>query len=194
MGGMDMSMGGMDMSMGGMDMSGPPRDMAGPPRDMATGPVDMSGMPRDMAGPGPDGGKPGDLRPKIDWILPKEMPFGMGGSAEVTGRNFEPTVPTSEFSLEQGVKSVPLSAVLENDHVARVLIPATLPIGTYTLVVKNPDGFVDALPGAFTITPAKSGCACSLSPQPVAGALPVSTLLASLFAARLLRRRRSAVK
>lgn len=210
---MDMSMGPMDMSMGPMDMSGPPRDMAGPPRDMATGPVDMSGPPRDMAtgpvdmsgpprdmtgprpdmtGPWPDGGSPGDPRPKIDWILPKEMPFGMGGPAEVTGRNFIPTVPTSEFSLEQGVTSIPLSAVLENDHLARVLVPATLPIGRYTLVVKNPDGYVDALTDGFTITAAKTGCSCSLSPQPVANALPMSTLVASLFAARLLRRRRRA--
>lgn len=212
-GSMDMSMGGMDMSgpprdmsMPPVDMSGPPRDMAmppvdmsGPPRDMAMPPVDMSGPPRDMtgpprdmAGPGPDGGKPGDGRPKIDWILPKEMPFGMGGPAEITGRNFEPTVPTSEFSLEQGVTSIPLNAVLEDSHLARVLIPATLPVGKYTLVVKNPDGFIDALPDAFTVTPAKSGCACSLSPQPVAGTLPVSTLVAGLFAARLLRRRRRA--
>lgn len=198
MGGGDMSMGGGDMSMGGGDMAGP-RDMAGPPRDMSGGPMDMTGPPRDMAGPPrdmsgprPDGGMSGDPRPKIDWILPKEMPFGMGGPAEVTGRNFEPTVPTSEFSLEQGVTSIPLNAVLQDDHLARVIIPATLPIGTYTLVVKNPDGYVDALSGAFTITPAKSGCSCSFAPQPPATALPISALLGSLFAARLLRRRRRA--
>ena len=65
--------------------------------------VGLSGPPRDMSGPRPDGGgSGGDPRPKIDWILPKSMPFGMGGPAEVTGRNFEPTVPTSEFRWSRG--------------------------------------------------------------------------------------------
>lgn len=189
----------VDMSGPPRDMTGPPVDMSGPPRDMTGPPVDMSGPPRDMSGPardmsGPvtDGGKPGDPRPKIDWVLPKEMPFGMGGPAEITGRNFEPTVPTSEFSLEQGVTSIPLSAALQDDHLARVIIPANLPVGTYTVVVKNPDGYVDALTAGFTITPAKSGCACSLSPQPPQSALPLTTLIAALFATRLLLRRRRA--
>jgi hypothetical protein len=211
----DMSMGGDDMSGPPRDMAGPPRDMAGPPRDMSTGPLDLSGPPfdlsgpprdmagpprdmagppRDMSGPRPDGGSSGDPRPKIDWILPKTMPFGMGGPAEITGRNFEPTVPTSEFSLEQGVTSIPLSAALQDSHLAQIIIPANLPVGTYTVVVKNPDGYVDALTDGFTVTPAKVGCACSLSPQPPQNTAPLAVLFMSLLAGRLLlrARRRSA--
>ena len=212
----DMSMGGDDMSGPPRDMSGPPRDMSGgpwdfsmpprdmsggpwdfsmPPRDMSGGPWDFSGPPRDMSGPRPDGGgSSGDPRPKIDWILPKSMPFGMGGPADVTGRNFEPTVPTSEFSLEQGVTSIPLSAALQDSHLAQVIIPANLPVGTYTLVVKNPDGYVDALADAFTVTAPKAGCACSLSPQPPQTGAPLSLLVLALFGGRLLlRSRRRAV-
>lgn len=196
----DMSMGSEDMSGPPRDMAGPPRDMAGPPRDMATGPLDFSLPPldfslpsRDMSGPRPDGGSGGDPRPKIDWILPKQLPFGMGGPAEVTGRNFEPTIPTSEFSFEQGVTSIPLTAALQDSALARVIIPANLPVGTYTLVVKNPDGYVDALPDAFSVTPAKAGCACSLAPQPAPSMAPLSVLFMALVAGRLtLRRRRRA--
>ena len=155
-----------------------------------SGARDMSGPARDMAGGG-DGGMTGPKgSPVIDWILPKESTFGTSTPAEITGRNFAPTVPTSEVYFEQGVNLIPLAGTLvQDERRIQIIVPPTMPVGTYNIVVKNPDGGVGALLGGFTVV-AKSGCACSLTPQPPTSALPLTSLVMGLFAARLLRRRR----
>lgn len=146
------------------------------PTDMRSGSEDLRGV-TDLRLP--DGSPPVeiDLRipgtgedggtnlpaPVVDWIEPKTMMAGMGGPAEITGRNFVAALPSSQVFFDSGsnLSTVPNALVVDGSTI-KVLVPADLAPGTYDIVVKNPDGQLGRAEAGFTVSGKATGCACSI--------------------------------
>lgn len=195
---------------GSTDMSGPV-DMAGPidmrgvdmsgPRDLST-PDDLSmsqdlSTSRDLSSPAvdlrdDDQGGTTVPAPVVDWIDPNKLTFGAGGTAEVVGRHFVAASPSSQVFLASGSSLMALSnaLVLDAFHI-QVSIPGDLPVGSYEVVVKNPDGQLGRQPGALTIEGKARGCDCSVGHghNEMPASLP-PTLLLALALVTILRARR----
>lgn len=141
----------------GCDDSGSPPD-GGPPVEDMTRPKPDFAVPPDMAKPL---GKP----PVIDWVLPKQIPAGVPSTVEVTGRNFAAEIPSAQVFLEGGGNLRALAdALVTSPGTIRAVIPADMPVGTFDVVVKNPDGQSASLAGGLTLVGQASGCAMGLGP------------------------------
>jgi hypothetical protein len=211
------------VDMGGMsDMRGVPTDMRGSPTDLSVsdmrgGPTDLSvndmrGVPTDMRGitdlrlPSLDGppidqvdlGSGGNPAPIVDWIEPNMMLAGTGGPAQITGRNFVSSIPSSEVYFDSGTNLTIVSNVLvDNFNQIKVTIGADMPVGVYDVVVKNPDGQTGRVVGGFTIASKSSGCACSLGKSATRDSSAASAALfagMSLLALAFARSRRRTVR
>jgi len=186
----DLSSGFDDMSMS-RDM-GMSRDMSGgSSRDMSGESLDLSMDPSDP-GNVSDGGSRATPPPVVDWIDPKDMDFGMGGPAEITGRNFVAALPSSQVYFDSGsnLTAVPNVLVMDGFKI-KLLVPSDLPVGKYDVVVKNPDGQIGRAVGAFSVLGKASGCSCSIgSYRPFMVPPGLLFVVAGLLSLRLLRRRR----
>ena len=90
----------------------------------------------------------------------------------VRGSGFAVAAPGASVYLEGAAGLYPLSGVLvEDEKTIKVFLPADLAVGSYDVVVKNPDGALARLSGGFAVTAvAAGGCSCD-----VAGQRPVGT-------------------
>lgn len=118
----------------------------------------------------------------------------MGGSAKIIGRNVTYKAPSAQVFLSGGGSLLALNSVLVSDAFRiQSTIPADLAVGSYDIVVKNPDGQLGQKTGALTIVEKKAGgCACSLGAgqSQMRSAAPATfALLFLLFVAIRIRRR-----
>ena len=188
----DLSVPPADMLMSLPDLSMPP-DLRGMPADMRMSPMDLTDPTGtdDQGTAMPDGGSPGD-RLAIEWIAPRELPHGKSGQAVIRGSGFATASPGPSVYLQNGAELAELKNVLiEDRQTIRVVVPAELAVGTYDVIVRNPDGAQARLPGGLTITDTAmaSGCTCTVVPGRTGGAPAPAGLL--LLGGALLGWRRS---
>lgn len=163
-------------------------DLAGP-RDMASG-RDLSGSPLDLTS-NPDQRPPSGPAPIVDWIEPNHITAGVGGAANIVGRSFAAMQPSATAYLDGEYGMMPLSnaLVLSSSNI-QVFLSSTLRVGTYDVVVKNPDGQIGRQPGALTVVDKPAGCACTIGTRaPASGQGPVAASAALLLLAFAVRRR-----
>ncbi len=188
---MDLTMTTMDLTMTTMDLAVPPADLTMTPMDLTMATMDLSGVATDMAIPsGSDAGVVSKLF--VEWISPREIEQGKSGPAVVRGTGFAVVAPGASVYLEGSSGLHALANVLvEDEKTIKVFVPADLAVGSYDVVVKNPDGAIARLAAGFAVTAVGSGgCSCD-----VTGGRSVSpsSLWCGLFALVLtLRRVRSA--
>lgn len=180
-----------DLSVPPMDLTMTTMDLAVPPADLTMATMDLSGVATDMAIPsGSDAGVVSKLF--VEWISPREIEQGKSGPAVVRGTGFAVVAPGASVYLEGSSGLHALANVLvEDEKTIKVFVPADLAVGSYDVVVKNPDGAIARLAAGFAVTAVGSGgCSCD-----VTGGRSVSpsSLWCGLFALVLtLRRVRSA--
>lgn len=155
-----------DMRMSMPDLSVPPTDMRGMPADLRMSPMDLTDPTGtdDQGTSMPDGASMG-TRLAIEWIAPRELQHGKSGQAVIRGSGFATASPGPSVYLQNGTELVEIRNVLiEDKQTVRVVIPADLAVGTYDVIVKNPDGALARLPGGFTVTDTAmaSGCTCTV--------------------------------
>lgn len=163
-------------------------DLAGP-RDMASG-RDLSGSPLDLTS-NPDQRPPTGPAPIVDWIEPNHITAGVGSAANIVGRSFVAKQPSATAYLDGEYGMMPLgnALVLSSSNI-QVFLSSTLRVGTYDVVVKNPDGQIGRQPGALTVLDKPAGCACTIGTHaPASGPWPVAASAALLLLAFGVRRR-----
>lgn len=173
------------------DLSLPPTDLASR-SDLASG-RDLSGSPSDLSSL-PDGRQPSGPAPIVDWLEPNQVTTGVGGAANIIGRNFIAMQPSSTAYLEGEGDTIPLSnALVFSDSKIQVFLSSTLRVGTYDVVVKNPDGQLGRQPGALTVIDKPAGCTCSVggvSAPASSPAWPLAAFSSLLISCLLLRQKR----
>ena len=188
---MDLAVPPADLTMATMDLTMTPMDLTMTPMDLTMATMDLSGVATDMAIPsGSDAGVVSKLF--VEWISPREIEQGKSGPAVVRGTGFAVVAPGASVYLEGSSGLHALANVLvEDEKTIKVFVPADLAVGSYDVVVKNPDGAIARLAAGFAVTAVGSGgCSCD-----VTGGRSVSpsSLWCGLFALVLtLRRVRSA--
>lgn len=153
----DLSVPPMDLTMTTMDLTMTPMDLT-----MAT--MDLSGVATDMAIPsGSDAGVVSKLF--VEWISPREIEQGKSGPAVVRGTGFAVVAPGASVYLEGSSGLHALANVLvEDEKTIKVFVPADLAVGSYDVVVKNPDGAIARLAAGFAVTAVGSGgCSCDVT-------------------------------
>lgn len=160
----DLSVPPMDLTMTTMDLTMTPMDLAVPPADMTMATMDLSGVATDMAIPsGSDAGVVSKLF--VEWISPREIEQGKSGPAVVRGTGFAVVAPGASVYLEGSSGLHALANVLvEDEKTIKVFVPADLAVGSYDVVVKNPDGAIARLAAGFAVTAVGSGgCSCDVT-------------------------------
>ena len=172
----DLAMTPMDLAMTPMDLAMTPADLAMTPMDLATmPPSDLAGVPQDLASAGTGDGGSG-RRPLVVSISPGELEQGKSGPAVIQGSSFVSAAPSSTVYFEGSSRLVTLTNVLvEDDSTIKVFVPGDLPVGTYDVVVKNPDGALGRLSSGFTVTATPvSGCSCEVGGHAPLGTSPLA--------------------
>ncbi len=153
-----------DLTMTPMDLTMTTMDLAVPPADMTMATMDLSGVATDMAIPsGSDAGVVSKLF--VEWISPREIEQGKSGPAVVRGTGFAVVAPGASVYLEGSSGLHALANVLvEDEKTIKVFVPADLAVGSYDVVVKNPDGAIARLAAGFAVTAVGSGgCSCDVT-------------------------------
>ena len=160
----DLSVPPMDLTMTPMDLTMTTMDLAVPPADLTMATMDLSGVATDMAIPsGSDAGVVSKLF--VEWISPREIEQGKSGPAVVRGTGFAVVAPGASVYLEGSSGLHALANVLvEDEKTIKVFVPADLAVGSYDVVVKNPDGAIARLAAGFAVTAVGSGgCSCDVT-------------------------------
>ena len=160
----DLSVPPMDLTMTTMDLTMTTMDLAVPPADLTMATMDLSGVATDMAIPsGSDAGVVSKLF--VEWISPREIEQGKSGPAVVRGTGFTVVAPGASVYLEGSSGLHALANVLvEDEKTIKVFVPADLAVGSYDVVVKNPDGAIARLAAGFAVTAVGSGgCSCDVT-------------------------------
>lgn len=153
-----------DLTMTPMDLTMTTMDLAVPPADLTMATMDLSGVATDMAIPsGSDAGVVSKLF--VEWISPREIEQGKSGPAVVRGTGFAVVAPGASVYLEGSSGLHALANVLvEDEKTIKVFVPADLAVGSYDVVVKNPDGAIARLAAGFAVTAIGSGgCSCDVT-------------------------------
>ena len=153
-----------DLTMTPMDLTMTTMDLAVPPADLTMATMDLSGVATDMAIPsGSDAGVVSKLF--VEWISPREIEQGKSGPAVVRGTGFAVVAPGASVYLEGSSGLHALANVLvEDEKTIKVFVPADLAVGSYDVVVKNPDGAIARLAAGFAVTAVGSGgCSCDVT-------------------------------
>lgn len=153
-----------DLSVPPMDLTMTTMDLAVPPADLTMATMDLSGVATDMAIPsGSDAGVVSKLF--VEWISPREIEQGKSGPAVVRGTGFAVVAPGASVYLEGSSGLHALANVLvEDEKTIKVFVPADLAVGSYDVVVKNPDGAIARLAAGFAVTAVGSGgCSCDVT-------------------------------
>jgi hypothetical protein len=161
---MDLAVPPMDLTMTPMDLTMTTMDLAVPPADLTMATMDLSGVATDMAIPsGSDAGVVSKLF--VEWISPREIEQGKSGPAVVRGTGFAVVAPGASVYLEGSSGLHALANVLvEDEKTIKVFVPADLAVGSYDVVVKNPDGAIARLAAGFAVTAVGSGgCSCDVT-------------------------------
>ncbi len=169
------------------DLATMPTDLATMPADMAMTPADMAMTPADLAIPsGGDGGAATKLF--VEWISPREIEQGKSAPAVVRGTGFAVVAPGASVYLEgsSGLHAL-MNVLVEDEKTIKVFIPADLAVGSYDVVVKNPDGAIARLSGGLAVTAvAQGGCSCDVAGR---GRVDASSLWLGLLALAMMMRR-----
>jgi hypothetical protein len=180
-----------DLTMTPMDLTMTPMDLTMTPMDLTMTPMDLSGAAMDMASPsGSDAGVVSKLF--VEWISPREIEQGKSGPAVIRGTGFTVTAPGASVYFEGSSGLHTLANVLvEDEKTIKVFVPADLAVGSYDVVVKNPDGAIARLAAGFAVTAVGSGgCSCDVTGGRSVN--PSSLWLGLLALVLTLRRLRSA--
>jgi MYXO-CTERM domain-containing protein len=131
------------------------------------------------------GGSPDGASPKITGVEPGSVRAGEATDVSIQGSGF---AAGAKVALTPGAHALAVKAA--GASVIDATVPSTVPLGTYGVVVTNPDGGQAVAAGALMVVADGGGGSCAAGSGPTGGVPAMAVLLLALAVAT--RRRRLA--